>query len=166
MEVGVGNYPITSLEALPAYYDGRSMQFVYKEGTDRKNEYDYWTNLIELKTVSSGSKIKIHYADIEDLLLDHPEIKYEYRDNESVTTILRIMQWRETGFALQQESKLGEIPGLFKKIEDKYEKAVRAFKIKYGYIDERGRQDYHRPNNAEEVAKQLLEEVENESNND
>ena len=155
-EVGVGNLPITSLEALPAFYDGHSVQLAYEEGTDRSDEINYWTNLIGIKDVTAGKKIKIHYEDPENLILEFPELTYEYPQYYNVPEILNIRKWREQGM-LFRESYSDGLSDKLEVIEKKYADLIALFKSKFGYT-KYDRQYYHRPDNPEEIADQLIKE--------
>lgn len=66
-EVCVNNHPISWLERAPYYYDGR-LEYIEK---DEKG------NVIRVGYKAGGSKMKIHYDTIEDVLMDYPDAEWE-----------------------------------------------------------------------------------------
>ena|SRR5271157_3466792 len=65
--VCVSNHPVSWIEKLPYYYDGR-LEHIEK---DEKG------NVIKVGYLGGGMKMKIHYDTIEDVLMDYPDAEWE-----------------------------------------------------------------------------------------
>jgi hypothetical protein len=95
--VCVGNHPVSWVERLPAYYDGR-MEWIEKDehGTPIKVGYP-----------SGKMKLTIHYDTVEDALLDNPDaelildgITYEGQVQERYWNY--IQEWIKEGREFQE----------------------------------------------------------------
>lgn len=87
-DVAVGNCPITYIERLPYYYDGR-LQFV---------EQDVNGKYIRAGWKSDCSKIVFHYTSVRDVLSRHPELPIETSGaskNDDMEKIIN--EWRQEG---------------------------------------------------------------------
>lgn len=91
-DVAVGNLPITFIERLPYYYDGR-LQFIEMNSNNKPIRAGWKTDC---------SKIQIHYTNIEKILLDHPELPIETSGASKNDDIEKIIsEWRQAGKRMQ-----------------------------------------------------------------
>lgn len=65
--VCVSNHPVSWIEKLPYYYDGR-LEHIEKDATGR---------VVKVGYKGGGMKLKIHYDTIEDVLMDYPSAEWE-----------------------------------------------------------------------------------------
>ena len=63
--VCINNHPVSSVDRMPYYYDGRLEHI----------ERDEHNNPIKVGYKAGGQKIKIHFDTIEDALMDNPDVE-------------------------------------------------------------------------------------------
>jgi hypothetical protein len=66
--VSVDNCPVSFVERLPYYYDGR-LQCIERDASGK---------VIRVGWKAGGMKLKIHYDTIEDALMDYPDAEIEW----------------------------------------------------------------------------------------
>lgn len=64
-----GNEPIYFVERQPAYYDGRLQMLIQDEAKKGKSY-----SIIGYKVTGKGDKVKLHVMNLEDCLLDKPDL--------------------------------------------------------------------------------------------
>lgn len=99
-QICIGNSPLRRVERLPHYYDGR-MQVVERDHRDIPVRGGY---------PNHGCKITLHYDDLEDALLDNPDmeldlsgITYNGKIEERYATMIE--KWIKQGREFQDWKK-------------------------------------------------------------
>lgn len=102
--VCVSNHPVSWIEKLPYYYDGR-MEWIEKDDHGTPIKVGYPTD---------KQKLKIHYDTIEDALLENPEaelildaIKYKGEVQERYMECIR--EWQKEGRKYQDWNKTAKV---------------------------------------------------------
>lgn len=98
--VCVGNRPVRFIENLPYYYDGR-MEWV---------ERDEHNHVIKAGYMAGVRKLKIHGEDLEDVLLEEPDVELElsgitYQGKVDSRYWDAIQAWRRDGLEYQEWRK-------------------------------------------------------------
>jgi hypothetical protein len=65
--VCISNHPVSWIEKLPYYYDGR-LEYIEKDASG---------TVLKVGYKAGGMKLKIHYDTIEDVLMDYPDAEWE-----------------------------------------------------------------------------------------
>ena len=96
----VSNHPISSIERLPYYWDGR-LELI---------ERDYTHTPIKAGYKAGGCKISFHYNTLEDALIDNPEVELDlsgitYQNKVEERYLKQIEEWKRQGRKFQEWKK-------------------------------------------------------------
>ena len=93
LQVVVGNIPIYTVDNVEAYWDGRLQMLIQ----DHRKGY----NIVGYKVTSQGRKVRLHTMDLDDVMLDNPDIPVHL---EELGEHFR-QDWEETVRKIREESK-------------------------------------------------------------
>ena len=68
LQVVVGNIPIYTVDNVEAYWDGRLQMLI------QDHNRDPYYNIVGYKVTSQGRKVRLHTMDLDDVMLDNPDI--------------------------------------------------------------------------------------------
>lgn len=99
-EVVVGGRPIYFVEKLPGYYDG-PYEILIQDHTK-----DPYYNIVGMRQTRSGTKLRLVTIDMEDLILDNPDILIELDPSIGPERLASMEKWVEE--KRQESRKINE----------------------------------------------------------